>query len=325
MPTVSIITPAYNAAPFVVETLDSALRQTFSDFEILVVDDGSTDETAALISEVARRDPRVRLIRRKNGGISEARNSALSHCTGEFFALLDSDDLWFPECLERQLEILRSRPEIDVLSANCLNLGGTSDGKPLKPVGAGDVVDLTLLDLVRSEDSMCILSVFRRQVADTIGGFDPTFRGSEDYDFWLRAASAGFRLGFNRTPLGYYRRRPDSMSADVTAMLHTIVRALNKLRADRAQSPELTEAIDRQLLRFRQQERLEGAKRALVLGDRAAVETHLTALRDLTGSSRYATAAWLSRNAPRAITWAYAAKRFSRWITQAGRRIVMSR
>src|SRR4029077_7147341 len=106
-----------------------------------------------------------------------------------------------------------------------LNLGGTADGMPIKRVGAGGVIDLTLLDLVRADDSMCILSVFRRRVADTIGGFDPVLQGSEDYDFWLRAAAAGFRIGFNRTPLGYYRRRPNSVSADVTAMLRTIARS----------------------------------------------------------------------------------------------------
>jgi hypothetical protein len=177
---------------------------------------------------------------------------------------------------------------------------------------------------VRSDDCMCILSVFRRRVADTIGAFDPALKGSEDYDFWLRAAAAGFRLAFNRTPLGHYRRRPDSVSADVTKMLRTIAHCLNKLRVACDDSPDLSQAIDQHLLRLRQQERLEGAKRALALGDLEALEANLTQLHHLTGSPRYATAAWLSRKAPQTIAWAYAAKRLSRWITQAGRRIVMA-
>jgi glycosyltransferase involved in cell wall biosynthesis len=95
-PTVSVITPAFNAAPYVRETLDSVLAQTFTDFEVIVVDDGSTDETAAIVDWYAQRDPRVRVVRQANRGIAAARNTAIAHARGRFLALLDSDDLWFP-------------------------------------------------------------------------------------------------------------------------------------------------------------------------------------------------------------------------------------
>jgi glycosyltransferase involved in cell wall biosynthesis len=314
MPTVSVIVPAYNAARFVVASLESVVNQTFSDFEVIVVDDGSTDETAALVQPFARRDGRFRLMHRPNGGIAAARNTALTEARGEFIALLDSDDLWMPVWLERQLGILRHRPDIGVLSANCLNLGSSADGKPLKPVGHGAIIDLTLLDLIRFEDSVCIQSVFRRAVPDAIGWFDASFRSSEDYDFWLRAAAGGFRVSFNPTPLGYYRRRPDSVSSDLGVMLGTITRCLHKARAECIDHPEVVRAIDQKLMSLRRQTLLESAKQALGRGDHEALKGDLTALHQLTGAWQHAAAAWLSRAAPEALAWAYTLKRMSRRI-----------
>src|SRR6185295_7777483 len=94
-PLVSVITPAYNTAAFVADTLESALAQTFGDFELVLVDDGSTDETGCIAEAFARRDSRVRVIHQKNRGISSARNTALAYARGSLIALLDSDDVWF--------------------------------------------------------------------------------------------------------------------------------------------------------------------------------------------------------------------------------------
>jgi len=317
MPTFTIVVPAYNASEFVTATLESALNQTFSDFEVIVVDDGSTDETAARVQEFVRRDSRIRLIHQSNGGIAAARNAALADGTGEFFALLDSDDIWFPDCLAQLLDVLRRRPEIDVLSANCLNMGGREDGKPLRPVGQDRVIDLTLLDLIRFEDSVCILSAFRRTLVDAIGSFDSALGSSEDYDYWLRAAAAGFGISFSPTPLGQYRRRPDSVSANLRVMIASIEQCLHKLRASCEDRPEITEAIDRKLVALKQRVLLESAKQALARRDHVALTADLAALHRLTGAWHHATAAWLSRTAPSAIAWAYALKRASRWMVRS--------
>src|SRR5436190_16475309 len=106
MPTVSVITPAYNVAPYLADAIESVLGQTFGDLELIVVDDGSPDATFDIAADYARRDRRVRVVRQKNGGISTARNHAMRLARGSFFAILDSDDLWLPPYLERQLDML---------------------------------------------------------------------------------------------------------------------------------------------------------------------------------------------------------------------------
>ncbi len=106
---VSIITPCYNGARFVGETIESVLTQTYSHWEMIVVDDGSADGSERIISEYVRRDPRIRLIRQKNAGAACARNAGLRQATGQYIALLDADDIWEPVFLERQLAFMREK------------------------------------------------------------------------------------------------------------------------------------------------------------------------------------------------------------------------
>src|SRR5438067_166675 len=127
-PAVSVLTPAYNAAEYLPATIESVLTQSFSSFELLIVDDGSTDATADIGHEYARRDPRVKIIGRPNGGISAARNTGLRRASGAFVALLDSDDSWAPTFLARQLDLFARFPEVDVVTANAWNSGGELDG-----------------------------------------------------------------------------------------------------------------------------------------------------------------------------------------------------
>src|SRR4051794_31718718 len=131
-PAVSIVTPAYNAEGYLAETIRSAQAQTFSNFEMLIVDDGSTDATAAIAREFAARDPRIRVLRQANAGISGARTTALAAAAAPVLALLDSDDLWFPDYLEEQLRLLAAAPSAGVISANAVNLGGQFDGQLLR-------------------------------------------------------------------------------------------------------------------------------------------------------------------------------------------------
>ena len=109
MPAVSVIMPAYNVEPYIGDAIRSALAQTYTDFELIVVDDGSTDGTADVVRQLAREDHRIRLVQQANRGLAGARNSALRAARGDFFALLDSDDLWEPEFLAEQLAILEAR------------------------------------------------------------------------------------------------------------------------------------------------------------------------------------------------------------------------
>jgi glycosyltransferase involved in cell wall biosynthesis len=106
---VSVIIPAYNEAATVERTISSVLNQTYSDLEVLVVDDGSTDQTAALVQSMVDVDHRIRLLQKPNGGLASARNNGIAHAGGEFIAPIDADDLWHPEKIRKQMAVMRDR------------------------------------------------------------------------------------------------------------------------------------------------------------------------------------------------------------------------
>jgi glycosyltransferase involved in cell wall biosynthesis len=319
-PRVTIITPAYNAQRSLAATLDSALRQTVPDFELIVVDDGSTDSTVTVAESYAARDPRVRVIRQPNGGSAVARNTAIRAARGELFALLDSDDLWMPDFLARQLAILSEHPDIDIVSANAVNLGGVLDGTPLKPVSDG-WAPVSLLDLIEVEDSVCIMTVFRRRVVERTGGFDPCVRDNEDYDLWLRAACAGCAIAFNARPSAYYRRHSDSKSANEVRMLAGIVGVLENARALCASRPKEVAAINRQIARFDRRRLLVTGRTALVRGDFVEASEMFGQLDAPDAGYRDRAIGRIGRRLPRFVLWAYFAKRAWRTLSRGARRV----
>jgi glycosyltransferase involved in cell wall biosynthesis len=316
--TTTVVMPAYNTARYIRQAIESALAQTVRDFELIVVDDGSTDGTAEIVEEFAQRDARVRLIRQPNQGIGAARNTAMAHGSGCWFALLDSDDLWFPTYLAEQFAVITRRPDLAVLSANALNLGGPNDGRPYQNAFyPHEIQHVSLLELIRREDAVCILSMFRREVVDTIGGFDTDLRSSEDYDFWLRAAVAGFRIGFNPKPLGAYRRRTDSVSADEARMLEAIVIPLERVRQICECRPDIHEAAGRQLARFARRRLVVSAKKALLRRDVAALTQRFVELHRATDALKYRVGTWLCTVAPPIVFWIYGCKTV--WVRQRAR------
>ena len=263
---VSIVTPAFNAAPYLADTIESCLAQTHQHFELLIVDDGSTDATFSIAERFAQKDHRVRVFREPNRGISAARNIALGSANGAFIALLDSDDVWMPDYLEQQVHTLLINPEVDVVTTNAINMGGQLDGTPYWPPST-EPRHLPLREIILREDAVSIFSVFRRSVLDRVGVFDPAFRGNEDYHFWLRAAAAGCRFVADCTPRAYYRRRPDSMSANEQRMLRGIADVLKDVRPLCAVDSPETAAIDTQLAQFSRRLHLSEARDCLVAGD----------------------------------------------------------
>ena len=249
MPTVSVITPAYNVEPFIAETIESVQAQTLEDVELIVVDDGSTDRTYDIAAEYARRDPRVRLVRQPNRGISAARNHALRIARGHVFAILDSDDVWLPRYLERQLAILDAHPDVDIVTGNGWFRSGRLDGQLARPSPDPRPVP-TLARILEDETAVFIMSVFRRRVYESIGGFDESLRTNEDYDFWIRAATAGHLFWRNDEPLGFYRRRNDSLSAGELRMIRGIIRVLQKNRPALLHRSHEVAILDAQLGRF---------------------------------------------------------------------------
>ena len=194
MPTVSVIMPAYNVERYLGEAIDSVLAQTYTDFELVVVDDGSTDSSRTIAEHYRAEHPdRIVVVSQENRGLAGARNTALGVASGRVFALLDSDDGWAPTFLERQMRVLEAHEDVAIVSGNAINRGGTEDGRPARAVpDARPAPDL--LTILRDEMAVFIMSVFRREVVDRVGGFDEEFRTNEDYDFWIRAAFAGFKF-----------------------------------------------------------------------------------------------------------------------------------
>jgi glycosyltransferase involved in cell wall biosynthesis len=272
---VSIITPAFNSEAHLPATIESCLDQTYRDFELLIVDDGSTDGTAAVATRYARADSRVRVFRTPNRGMSAARNLAIENASGAFLTFLDSDDMWMPEFLATQIATLNSQPWIDVVTTNTINIGNHRHGTPYWPPSA-DIRQISLLEMIVREDAVHILSVVRRSVVDRVGGFDPSFRGNEDYHFWLRAAAAGCRFAADFTPRGYYRRRQDSVSSDERRMLAGIMRVLRELRPRCGSGSPEVRAIDAQLRRFERALLVADARECITRGDSVGAVAFLT-------------------------------------------------
>jgi glycosyltransferase involved in cell wall biosynthesis len=300
-PAVSVIMPAHDSAAYIADAIRSALAQTIASLEVVVVDDGSADDTAEFVAEAARHDSRVRLIRQPARGVAAARNMGIAESRGRFLALLDSDDVWEPTFLEEQLRILDARAEIDIVSVNAWNLGGPHDGHPLKP-RTGAPHEITLVDMVRVEDSVPYMTVFRRRVIDLTGGFDEGLRRSEDYDLWLRAAQRGARILFNPVPQALYRRRADSLSAN-----QALITVLSKLR-QLALRPEEQDLVERQLAHFTRERLLAEAKAALTKRDYREAARRFRELGHCAETWYAKTLAACGRWFPRLVSLAWTAK-----------------
>ncbi|XWK85820.1 MAG: glycosyltransferase [Phormidium sp.] len=211
MPLISVIIPAYNNEKTIQETIESVLRQTFTDFELIVINDGSTDRTLEIVSTI--KDPRIKVFSYSNAGGAVSRNRGFYHSSGEFIAFLDADDLWTPDKLEAQLKALQENPQAAVAyswlnsideSSNFLRTGNhrTENGEIY--------AKLYLIPFIESGSNPLI----RRQALMDIGGFDESLPASQDYDLYLRLAA---RYEFIAVPFPQvlYRIASNSMSANV--------------------------------------------------------------------------------------------------------------
>jgi glycosyltransferase involved in cell wall biosynthesis len=212
MPEVSVVIPAYNAERFIAETLRSVQAQTFRDFEVLVVDDGSTDRTASIVDAFG---PPIRRLQQKNGGVSRARNAGSAAATGRFVAFLDADDLWDPPKLERQVELLRSRPDVGFCYPGVRRIG--ADGQVRQVESAREYTDLCRELLLHSSvvTSACSSMMVRRDVLERAGGFDPAFSQCADWDFLIRLSLVTPGAALPK-PLVSYRTFAGNMSSDVS-------------------------------------------------------------------------------------------------------------
>lgn len=221
-PLVSLNVPAYNASRYVGQAMESLLTQSFRDFELIAIDDGSSDATGEILESFARRDPRVRVESRPNRGISATRNELLGRSRGRWIAILDADDLARPERLERQLRYLREHP--DVL---CVGSGYElidSEGRRLLRVDPPET-DADIQDRVlRGYTTMCqSATMIDRRALEAVGGFDASVDSAEDLDLYLKLGERGKLANVPET-LVSYRIHEDSAASTRTLEMHQAAR-----------------------------------------------------------------------------------------------------
>lgn len=221
-PVVSVIIPTYKHRDFVLQTLDSVFAQTFTDYEVIVINDGSPDDTAEVLRPLAE-SGRIRYIEQENTGQSKARNRGISEAQGEFIALLDDDDLWPPDKLEWQVAALRAQPEVGLIG-----------GRATLITAAGDRLYQTeLTPEIVFEDSFagCPFispgqTLIRAAVLRDVGGFNPDIWGADDWDLWLRIAKSSRSIMEDREAL-LYRKHDGNASNDACRMLENCLRVVD--------------------------------------------------------------------------------------------------
>ncbi|MBD1866918.1 glycosyltransferase [Cyanobacteria bacterium FACHB-471] len=251
MPLISVVIPVYNGEKTIKETVGSVLNQTFSNFELIVINDGSQDSTLEILSNIS--DSRLKVLSYSNAGLAASRNRGIEQASGEYISFIDADDLWTADKLEAQLKALQANPQASVAyswtnwideSNQFLRSGGHI-------LASGQVyTKLLIRDFVESGSNPLI----RKQALDTVGGFDGSVPGVEDWDMWLRLA-ARYEFVAVPSPQILYRISANSMSTNVWKMEKSSLRVIEKAFAEASQSSELdsSTALKRKVLGSRYQ------------------------------------------------------------------------
>ncbi len=260
-PSFSVVIPAYQAADTVAGAVSSALEQTLEPLEILVVDDGSTDDITRVLEPLL---DRITLLRQENGGRASARNVGVREARGEFVSFLDADDVYERERLEALAELARTRPDLDILMTDAsLEVDGRVVGSfSAETPFATDKQRLAILE-------RCFIACpsVRRSAVLAVGGFDESLRMGQDWDCWLRMIYSGSAAGLVDAPLYRYRIHDAAVTSNRPKTLRARVRLLEKAAARMDLTPEERKALHRSLEFNRARARLTEAEASLRRGD----------------------------------------------------------
>lgn len=303
-PLVSVIVPAYNVAEFIKDAVESALAQTYTAYEVIVVNDGSPD-TPELERVLEPYMTRIRYIKQGNKGLSGARNAAIHASSGSLLALLDADDMWLPDYLEVQVARMLADPTIDVLYPNAIIFGDALEaGREFMEVcpSRGEV---TFESLLKQECNVMICSIMRRAAVVRAGLFDESLRSVEDFDLWLRIIKGGGRIAYHREVLARYRRRRGSLSSDPIWMCEHILKVLDKTKETMTLTGGERATLEKEYERFRATLRFHEGKRAFFEGDTERAIEGLTEANQFFRDRKISMTLRLLRRAPRLLLRAY--------------------
>jgi glycosyltransferase involved in cell wall biosynthesis len=250
-PLISIVTPAFDVAPFVADTIRSARAQHMSDWEMILVDDGSRDGTARAAEHAAEGDPRIRILRQANAGVAVARNAGLAAARGEALLFLDADDWLAPDALRRLATAFRAAPDAALAYgpwaavAEAARPGDLPLTLKTGPFPTGDVLDRLLVRNLLVNGGHALI---RREALDAAGGFRPGIRYGEDWECWVRLALGGrFARVAGRAPLLFVRERSGSAYRRMACDAAAFAPALEAIWSN----PNLAARLGRRLPRLR--------------------------------------------------------------------------
>jgi len=273
-PKVSVIIPAYDIAPFVKETLDSVFAQTYNNFEVILVNDGSED-TKDLETALESYFDRIVYAEQENLGASRARNTAICLSNGEYLAFLDGDDIWLPDFLLSQVEFLEKN-NLDMVYCDAELFGeplfeGERYTKTSPSIGA--VTTETLISAACNVITSG--TVLRKEWVERFNMFDTELSRMQDFDLWYRLAKNGARVAYQTDVLVRYRVRLNSLSGTNVERSFRNIRALNVIREKYGLNERENLVWSKQMLVYEAEYELEQGKFSLTRGDFATAQAHI--------------------------------------------------
>jgi len=245
MPIVSVVIPVYNGERYLGETIQSVLDQTYRNFELIVVDDGSTDGSAAVAKRFGEA---VRYMSRPNGGVCKARNTGMAAARGSYLAFLDQDDLWLPEKLAVQVAYLEGHQEVGAVYCQCEVIGKAKWGRS---VYYSEPMKDDVVGIMKGPYLLMTATMFRTEVLRKIGGFEESFigAGTEDVDLTLRFKAAA-QVAYLPTTLARYRVHSTNSSNNDPVLLHNHGIYLRKAWDRHGHDPHCARFLNQQLVGY---------------------------------------------------------------------------
>ncbi|MCC6448088.1 MAG: glycosyltransferase [Chitinophagaceae bacterium] len=226
---ISIIIPAYNAGQFISETIKSVINQSYANWELIVIDDGSQDNTSDIVQENSKKDSRIRIVKQTNSGVSSARNKGLENSTGDHVCFLDADDLLEAENLKTKLQALEKNGWDAVYSA-CELID--RDGRPLNRELGGQL-NPTLNDILELKGNYITAPsgfLYKRAIFKVTGGYDPELSNNADQELFTRILYNNFKIGYIPSILWKYRIHSSNMSGNIQLLEKDSIYMFNKLK-----------------------------------------------------------------------------------------------